>query len=388
MNPFAHPKNNPGSSSPTLSPRRVAGFLALVFALPLSAADAPKEGPADAPATAASFKKDKVDDAMKRAIDYIVSQQNKDQHFINDRGDTNRVAMTSLSIMAMAAVGHQPTDPTTEGRAMRSALAFILKDDNQDPQGYFGLKDGSRMYGHGITTLMLTEMLGMGLDVEQDKLTREKTQKAIELILKAQKIQKDPTRQGGWRYTPDAGDADLSVSVWQTMALRSAKNSGLDVPADAIKKAVDYLRKSYRSQLDAQGNPIDKVSGFTYEPGGGEQVFAPTAAGLLAMQVCGQYDDPRVAGAAEWLAQHPPKWEDRFFFYGTYYYAQGMYQRGGDLADQARKHTEETLLPHQTKEGYWESADGTENNAGRVYATTMAVLSLSVKYHYLPIYQR
>jgi hypothetical protein len=33
------------------------------------------------------------------------------------------------------------------------------------------------MYGHGITTLMLSEMLGMGLDIEQDEMIREKCRK-------------------------------------------------------------------------------------------------------------------------------------------------------------------------------------------------------------------
>ena len=74
--------------------------------------------------------------------------------------------------------------------------------------------------------------------------------------------------------------------------------------------------------------------------------------------------------------------------YGTYYYAQGMYQRGGDHADTARKLVQEMLLKEQDGNGSWEAKNGEERNAGRVYCTSMAVLSLSVKYHYLPIYQK
>ncbi|MFM8399470.1 MAG: hypothetical protein ACKOAH_16725, partial [Pirellula sp.] len=102
--------------------------------------------------------------------------------------------------------------------------------------------------------------------------------------------------RGGWRYTPDAGDSDLSVSIWQLMALRSAKNDGLDVASATIDDAVGYLRRSFTSPLDTQGNPKDSKAGFSYEPNGGGPSFTMTSAGLLAMQVCGQYESPLVVG--------------------------------------------------------------------------------------------
>ncbi|MGV2337256.1 MAG UNVERIFIED_CONTAM: hypothetical protein LVR18_25250 [Planctomycetaceae bacterium] len=106
---------------------------------------------------------------------------------------------------------------------MQRALAFVLKDDRVDAKGYFGDRDGSRMYGHGIITLMLTEMLGMGVSDEQDVLIHDRCQRAIDVILSAQKTRKPVQAHGRWRYTPAATDADLSVSVWQLMALRSAR---------------------------------------------------------------------------------------------------------------------------------------------------------------------
>ena len=113
-----------------------------------------------------------------------------------------------------------------------------------------------------------------------------------------------------------------------------------------------------------------------------------TSAGLLALQVCGKYDSPMVAGSAEWLLQHPAKINERFFFYGTYYYAQGMHQVGGKYAKDAEKRVREILVPAQRDDGSWQGRGGEEQNVGRVYATSLAVLSLSVRYHYLPIYQR
>ncbi len=73
---------------------------------------------------------------------------------------------------------------------MRKALGYVLRPEAQQPDGYFGELDGSRMYGHGITTLMLSEILGMGADAAQDKLIREKCRLAIDLILRSQKVAK------------------------------------------------------------------------------------------------------------------------------------------------------------------------------------------------------
>ena len=46
------------------------------------------------------------------------------------------------------------------------------------------------------------------------------------------------------------------------------------------------------------------------------------------------------------------------------------------------------LLEKQQRDGSWLAENSSESRVGRVYATSMAVLSLSVKYHYLPIYQK
>ena len=329
------------------------------------------------------FKKDKVDQAIEKGIQFILKKQ-QDDGSINDKG--KKTAMTALSLMSMAAVGHQPIHPNEFGRAMQNALNFILLDENQDEQGYFGNKDGGRMYGHGIVTLMLSEMLGMGINKETDKKIRDQCQDAIDLILRSQKVKKNPAQQGGWRYSPDSRDADLSVSVWQLMALRSAKNSGLDVPSSAIANAVSYLERSYKSKLLGNGDPAEKKSGFAYQPGGSAE-YTTTAAGLLAMQVCGEYESLFVHGAADWLLDHKPEKSRKFFFYGTYYYAQGMYQRGGDYAKKARDLVENILLELQRENGSW-IGSGSEAGTGEVYSTTLAILALAVKYHYLPIYQR
>jgi len=321
---------------------------------------------------------DSIDKATTNGVAYLITKQDK-RGAIRET-DAHETAITALSGLAIAAIGNLPSDHTPGGEAVQKALTFLLGGDRQDREGYFGAKDGSRMYGHGITTLFLAEMLGMGRDAEQDATLRQSCQRAIDLILRAQQVQKRPGTEGGWRYTPQATDSDLSVTIWQLMALRAAKNAGLTVPKDAIDTAVGYIKRSFKDT-----GRLNAPVGFSYEINQAP-VWSTAAEGLLALQVCGEYDSKEVISTSDWLLQNPPKTTTSWFYYGTYYYAQGMYQRGGEHSETAAKRASEVLLPLQEDDGSWKSAGGNEGN--RVYRTAMAILSLSVKYHYLPIYQR
>jgi hypothetical protein len=325
---------------------------------------------------------DRTDNAIRRALAYLLTQQKDDGSIHSGKHAT---AMTGLATMAFCATGHQPTDPTPEGAALRKALEFMLRDDRQQDNGYFGGRDGSRMYGHGIVTLALAELLGMGVDAEQDTQIRTRLRKALDLILTAQDRKKPDNEMhyGGWRYQPDATDSDLSVTVWQLMALRSAQNAGVRVPEEAIRKAVRYLRVCFK---EVEKNGV-RSAAFVYMPDR-NPTYSSASIGLLAMQVCGEYESDEVQRAADWLKQHEIRRNERWFSYATYYFAQGMHQRGGDYADYAKRQLAHLLLEHQESDGSWKSTDGQEQEAGHVYATSLAVLSLSVYYHYLPIYQR
>lgn len=315
----------------------------------------------------------KIDASLKSAAGFLLSQQQPAGNF----GTPFPIAMTSLSVLALAACGHQPSDTTPEGQAMRKGLDFILLPENQTKDGYFGQKDNSRMYGQGITTLMLAEMLGMGANDKQDALIREKCKLGVRLILRAQAMRKDPTSSGGWLYEPDSAGADMSVTCWQVMALRASQNAGMEVPREAIDNVVAYMKRMYQ-QVPGQKD----VGGFGYSsPGTG---VSTTAEGLLAMQVCGQYEDPKTIAASNHLLTQDLK-SPPHFFYTLYYYAQGMYQRGGKYAEASKRIVPEVLLPRQQADG---SFQGEDEGGGKVYTTTMAVLALAVKNHFLPIYQR
>jgi hypothetical protein len=339
-------------------------------------------------AEAAPRRDDKTDVAIRRAIAFLISQQDKDGAIQTQFQWENRTAMTALSLMAMASVGHQPADDTPQGQAMKRALAFILRPDNQDASGYFGGKDGSRMYGHGIITLTLAEMLGMGADATMDKQITERCKAAIQVILRSQAIAKNRTDDGGWRYTPDSTDSDLSASVWQVSALRAAKNAGIEVPKGAIERAIEYIKGCYFSPRDPAGKPTDLTSAFAYGVNGRAPVYSTAAAGLLALQMCASYEGLEVTATTDYLMKVKLDPDGLWFYYGTYYYAQGMYQRGGKFSEHARKAVEDALLPRQNPDGSWRATQHREAQAGPVYCSSLGILALAVKYHFLPIYQR
>ena len=335
--------------------------------------------------------------SVEKAVAWLMKQQQPAGHFSDQktnqaprRGDipSHTAAMTALSLMGLASVGHLPGNATPEGKAAERALKFIVDHVEPDENGYLGRSDRSRMYGHGIMTLMLTEMLGMSADEATDKKVRAMTEKAIKLIIRAQQVPKSEANRGGWRYEPSSSDSDISVSVWQLMSLRSAKNSGIDVPKEAIDNGIAYIKRSYRAERDSNGLFKQQEAAFSYEPYGGRQTFSTTSAGLLSLQVAGQYNTAEVIGSSNWLLKFPPEVNEPWFFYGCYYYAQGMYQRGGDHAATARQKTEQMLVGAQSTEGAWYPRNGNEKSAGPVYATSLALLSLSVYHHFLPIYQK
>jgi hypothetical protein len=341
-----------------------------------------------------------ISPAVKKSVDnavaWLIAQQRAQGCFLDEnRSDPvpqHSGAMTALSIMGLTSVGHMPGDPTPEGRAVAKGLRFMTDNIVPNNEGYLGQSDRSRMYGHGIMTLMFAEMLGHGLDDDMDKKIRSRLKGAVELIMRSQNVVKSEANRGGWRYEPGSSDSDISVSVWQVMALRAAKNAGMEQPEgsmkDSIDKAVAYIKRSYRSERNPDGTPKNMEAAFSYEPYGGRQTFSTTAAGILSLQVCSDYEAPEVIGGANYLMKSPPASSEPWFFYGTYYYAQGMYQRGGDQAAVARQKTEQMLLELQQPNGAWLPRNGNERSAGPVYATALALLSLSVHHHFLPIYQK
>jgi hypothetical protein len=279
-------------------------------------------------------------------------------------------AVTALAVMAFLSAGHVPGEGPY-GDTVEKGLRWVLRA--QHANGLIASVGGHEMYHHGICTLMLAEVAGM-TDGELGQEVRQRLEMALRVVLKAQRTAAGPFR-GGWRYRMVGTDADMSVTGWQLLALRAAKNLGCDIPPERIDMAVDYIK---RSREPATG-------GFRYQPGG-RLTVACTGTGILGLEVCGktQHRSPEALQAGSYLLKYPPQWHEQQFFYSVYYCAQATFQLGNNYWSFFRPQLHKTLLDNQRGNGSWVGSDG----MGANYGTAMAVLALTVEYRYLPIYQR
>jgi hypothetical protein len=210
------------------------------------------------------------------------------------------------------------------------------------------------MQGHGLATLFLAGALENENDGVRRKKLDEVLTRAVRYIVKAQ------STQGGWYYTSrlEGHDFDeFSATVIQIQALQAAENAGIPIPSGAINDAQEYLKMALGKQVKENRSRA-----------------ADTAAALA----CRRNLNPRAAKdelAAKWFkvcqAAIPVGREIKF---GRdelihYYYAQAVFNVGGDAWTGYRTAMFDHLQSSQNKDGSWPAGDGI--GVGGVYATAL-----------------
>jgi prenyltransferase beta subunit len=283
--------------------------------------------------------------AIEHALKYLARTQKPDGSW----GDGNKVAYTSLSLMAFMVKGDMPEQPPY-GDKMSKGLEYLLKQ-SAEGRGYMG----KSMYEHGFATLALSEVWG---STSRDKQVRQALKKAVDVIIRGQMA------GGCWGYSPGGGGGDISVTVAQCVALASAKEAGIFVPNETIDKALKYVKS-------CQG----KSGGFGYNgPGEG---YARTAAGVTSLMLCGQRDHPGIEPGLKWMQDHAD--EQKWYEYGRYYATIAMLQAGDSYYHTYYPPVRDKLLKTQQRDGSW-------NKSG--CGIQMNILILGAPYRFIPIYQR
>jgi hypothetical protein len=312
----------------------------------------------------------RLEQSVELGLTFLSKQQEADGAIA---GGGPRVAVTSLALMGYLAAGHTP-DVGRHGAAVRAATDFLIAVAPAD--GYFGKVDGSRMYGHGITALALAEVAGVEPDPTKRRKILAALTAAVRVILAAQDVNKNETDRGGWRYEPTSIDSDLSLSGWNALALRAAQNVGVQVPKERVERAVAYVLRCYKRDQ----------KGFGYQPGQGVSP-AMTGVGALNLFLLDAADRPEATTAGEYLASTLVTANTRFAYYSAYYTTQAALHMGAGTWDTVWSATMDRMLALQMDDGGW-PVSKTGEEPGRAYATSMAVLTLTVPYRVLPIYQR
>lgn len=303
--------------------------------------------------------------AIERGLAYLASIQAEDGSWPYS-GSTGNTGITALAGLAFMAGGSLP-GRGKYGANVERAVEFILKHTRRD--GYI-TAGNSRMYEHGFATLFLAEVYGM----TANPLVKEKLRSAVVLIERTQNA------EGGWRYNPVPMDADISVTICQIMALRAARNSGIQVSKRVILNGVKYVRNCQNPDGGFAYMARSRGSGL-YESG-----FARTAAGVCSLYYAGEYEDEAITKGLDYLhrtlGQALGSGAAHHFHYGHYYAVQAMFQAGGKYWEDYYPKVRDHIIRTQKADGSWRGFGQT------AYASSMCCFILQVPYRYLPVLQR
>jgi hypothetical protein len=312
------------------------------------------------------------------------------------RSDT---AATGLALLAFFGAGYDHYDDEY-AEQIRNGLQFLLKTQKPDGDLFLPMDAESNksvwLYSHGIATIALCEAYGMTGDED----LREPAQKAIDFIVASQ----HPER-GGWRYVPGR-ESDTSVSGWQLMALKSGELAGLTVPQETytrVEKWLDVAESAPGEQTQYAYNPFAplQTAPGRFADQGRRPTPATTSMGLLMRLYTGwNRTDPRLSSGCDYLLSHPPRMgtaqQPQRDSYYWYYATQLMFHMKGDYWKEWNGQLHPLLVDQQLTSGplagSWDPRRPVPDRwgvlGGRIYVTTLNLLTLEVFYRHLPIYEQ
>jgi hypothetical protein len=296
-------------------------------------------------------------------------------------------AATGLALLSFLGAGHDHFGGRYRD-TVRRGLEFLLAVQKPDGDLFLPADDLSNscawLYSHGIASMAVCEAVGM----TGDPLVKPAAEKACRFIASSQHPQ-----LGGWRYTPRS-DADLSVSGWMLVAVRSGQLAGVKTDP-ATLPGVRRLVEAAAAR--------DDVIRYAYNPRKQDQRRSRLSAacmtavgGLMRLHTGDRADDPRLVAAGKFLATIEPSYgtsadkvRDSYLWY---YASQVLVHTAGPDWDRWYARLVDTLAAHQEttgpKGGSWDPLaplpDRWGEYGGRIYVTALHLLALEVPYRHLP----
>lgn len=320
--------------------------------------------------------------ALKRGLDWLAKNQGPDGNW-----NSRDLGLVSMGALAFLSAGHSGT--VGYGASTHKALDFVVK--NAKPSGLLNVNPNSfyDMYNHGLSTFVLGQAYGRVHDPRIGPVL----DRALKFIVATQ------CQDGGWDYVgkSQAYGHDLSLAVMQAKALRSAVDSGLEVPPQVIAMAIKSVRAHY---CPADGNRAASEAAQRLMPGAFTYAGAPArttamaAAGVVCLQEFGQYDDWRIVRSMDTVIDDikklpsPTEKNGRLpvTAYTLYYVGQALYQLGGKNWQENYPKLRDSLIACQATDGSWQDSQ-VEKVPGQLYGTAVACFILAMPNRYLPILQ-
>lgn len=277
---------------------------------------------------------------------------------------------TGMGLMAFLASGEDPNFGPYRNNVRRALRSIIRSQDAGT--GYLG----NSMYHHGFGMLGLAEAYGAvdesDLRAASGGSNYRSTGAALELAVRCALTSQKSNPLGAWRYSPDARDADTSVSGAVLVGLLAARNAGIEVPDTSIDKAVAY----YASMTSTSGHVA--YSGL----GGFDESLARVSIGALVFALARRSDLAQQKTTLRFLTdrleQTPNQWPE----YSRYYQAQALFQGDVEAWERWNKLLIRQLKSSQLQDGSF------PGQFGPAISTSMSLLALALNYRLLPIYER
>jgi hypothetical protein len=311
-----------------------------------------------------------VREMYDRGLQYLASSQSENGEWADNPG-TQGPGPTGLAVMAFLASGEDPNFGLYSNQ-IRRALRSIISSQ-QAGTGFMG----NSMYHHGFGMLGLAEAYGAvderNLWPDPNASGKRSIGQALELAVRAAITSQQRNSFGAWRYSPSGNDADTSVSGAVLVGLLAARNAGIEVPDDAINKAIGYFKS------------MTGPSGFVAYSGGmggfGESQARSSIAALV-FAVARRKDMPEFKATVGHVRENMEQLSGGYQEYTRYYQAQALFQ--GDVAAWEKWNK---LLVRQLKQA--QRPDGSfAGQWGKGFSTSMSLLALALNYRFLPIYER
>lgn len=314
-----------------------------------------------------------VRELYERGLQFLATTQNENGEWPQGGGEPG-AGPTGMAIMVFMASGEDPNYGLYSLQVRRALRSIISK---QDPNtGYLG----NSMYHHGFGMLALAEAYGAVEDrqlwAEGDGKNQRSIGVALELAVRAAVTAQKKNPLGAWRYSPNATDADTSVSGAVLIGLLAARNAGIEVSDEAMDKAISYYMK-----MTAMSGQVAYSGGL----GGLDESLARISIGTLVYSIARRKDLPQYKYALELLKQRSDATgasATGYPEYQRYYQAQALFQ--GDMKSWEKWNKS---LIRQLKSA--QQADGSmKGQFGPLTSTTLSLLALALNYRFLPIYER
>ena len=337
------------------------------------------------------------EEALKRGIEWLARNQGPEGNWTS-----NDLGLVSMGGLAFMAAGHLP-GRGPYGDNVKRAIEYVVR--NAKPSGLLNTADPQRdMYNHGLSTFVLGQAYGM-YGTKDDQQLSDVLGRALKLITQTQ------CGDGGWDYKANSQlqGHDLSLAVMQAKALRSAVDSGLEVPPEVIDLAIRSVRQHYTPNGVPHNAPEEeqqkKDGQFTYSKGGGAATVAMAAAGVVCLQEFGQYDDWRIEKNMQVIEKaigekaidgkaRAGRHGQTFDAYTLYYVGQALYQVGGKHWKDYYPTLRENVIARQIRapgkvdlDGKWPQDNRVGGKPGELYMTAVSCFILAMPNRYLPILQ-